>query len=77
MNTGQYTDIDKVHDSTKFNKLSDNPMDPNWGGVDYTNQMIESGKYADNNVYAPMLFQPKTVFLPNAQNIGPPPVDLL
>ena len=77
LNTGQYTDIDIIHDSTKTNKLSDNPMDPNWGGIQYTNQMVDSGKYADNNVYVPMLYQPKTMFLPNAQNIGSPPIDLL
>jgi len=61
---GVYTNIDVIHDTTKAVPISDNPMDPNWGGVDVTNQAIESGKYDENNVVKPMLFQPKMAFLP-------------
>ena len=26
-------------------KISDNPMDKNWGGVGYSQEMVDSGKY--------------------------------
>jgi hypothetical protein len=48
---GQYTDLDKIHDSTMLgNKISDNPMDINWGGVTYTHDAVESGKYRGNEI---------------------------
>lgn len=50
---GRYTNIDKLHDSTMDeNKTaaSDNPMDPNWGGVMKTLQAVDSGKYVGNEV---------------------------
>ena len=74
---GSYTEIDKIHDSTRVDKLSDNPMDPNWGGVQYTNQVVDSGKYAENAVSRPALFTPKTVFYPQLQNGGPQPIDII
>lgn len=55
---GQYTVLDKIHDSTMSeNKdgLSNNPMDPNWGGVVFTADKVASGIYDENNV------QPSTV----------------
>jgi hypothetical protein len=62
---GQYTSIDQVHDSTgTMSALSDNPMDPNWGGVLYTQQSVDSGKYVDNNITVPHYFQPKTTYIP-------------
>lgn len=70
---GIYTNIDVIHDTTKATAISDNPMDPNWGGVDVTNEAVESGKYNDNNVIKPMLFQPKMAFLPiNNPDLGHP-----
>ena len=30
--------------------ISDNPMDPNWGGASFTNQAIQSGKYNEDIV---------------------------
>jgi hypothetical protein len=30
--------------------LSPNPMDPNWGGADFTQALIDSGYYSENNV---------------------------
>ena len=30
--------------------ISPNPMDPNWGGATYTQKLIDSGYYEDNNV---------------------------
>ena len=61
---GVYTNVDAVHDSTKTPPNSDNPMDPNWAGVEYTQQSVESGKYDENNIFKPMLYQPKMAFLP-------------
>jgi len=41
---GLYTELDRIHDSTKKEgQFSDNPMDPNWGGVLYTRQQVMSG----------------------------------
>jgi hypothetical protein len=50
---GTYSQLDQVHNATRLQKVSDNPMDPNWGGVNYTNSVVDSGKYIDNLVYAP------------------------
>jgi hypothetical protein len=61
---GVYTNIDEVHESTKKPENSDNPMDPNWGGTQYTQQSVESGKYDENNIFKPMLYQPKMAFVP-------------
>lgn len=52
---GTYTNIDQQHDSTKLQgPISDNPMDPNWGGVLYTRNQVASGKYDDNKVEKPI-----------------------
>lgn len=47
---GVYTNLDYIHDSTSFSELSENPMDDNWGGILYTKQAVDSGKYDDNLV---------------------------
>jgi hypothetical protein len=47
---GVYTELDKIHDSTKLQGDSDNPMDPNWGGVKYTSSQIKAGVYKENEV---------------------------
>jgi hypothetical protein len=78
LHIGEYTNIDQIHDSTKNNQISDNPMDPNWAGVTYTQQMIDSGKYQENNVSRPILFTPhNTVFYPTVQGPTKNPVDIL
>ena len=59
LHIGQYTDLDKIHDSTEMQGESDNPMDTNWGGISFTQEMIDSGKYDENNVTKPVLFQPR------------------
>jgi len=74
---GIYTNLDKIHDSTQKNKISDNPMDPNWAGTTYTQQMIDSGKYEENNISKPVLFTPKTAFYPTITGPSPPPIDVL
>lgn len=70
---GEYTELDQIHDNTKKNKLSDNPMDPNWAGTEYTKNAVKSGKYKDNEIYKPVFFKPKTVYYPdkNAPMGGP------
>ena len=77
---GQYvgvlTDLDVVHHSTNKSEFSDNPMDSNWGGVEYTQQMIDTGKYQENNITKPLLFQPKTAFMP-IDNKGGLPTDII
>lgn len=51
---GVYTTLDALHDSTyKGKSLSENPMDENWGGVIYTKQAVDSGKYKENEVVPP------------------------
>lgn len=78
LHVGVYTDIDLIHDSTKQNSISDNPMDPNWAGVTYTQQMVDSGKYEENNITRPVLYTPKNgSFNPNLPTIVKPPVDIL
>jgi len=74
---GVYTNIDKVHDSTEMNKISDNPMDSNWAGVTYTQQMIDSGKYIDNQITRPIYTQPKTSFYPGLPAPTEGPRDVL
>lgn len=74
---GVYTDVDAVHDSTNTEEVSDNPMDENWGGVIYTQQMIDSGKYNDYNITKPVLFQPKTVYYSDVPRIGGNPKDII
>ena len=61
---GVYSKIDAVHDSTEKSKVSDNPMDLNWGGVEYTQKSIDSGKYEENEITRPSYFNPKTQFFP-------------
>jgi len=73
---GVYTDMDEVHKSTTQDQISDNPMDPNWGGVEYTQQMVDSGKYIDYNITKPLLYQPKSEFNPALSNY-PPPQDII
>lgn len=72
---GKYTDLDKIHDSTKTSaQLSDNPMDPNWGGTQYTKEAVDSGKYIENNVYPVNYSMPGGVqFYPGLYKTYPDP----
>lgn len=49
---GRYTNLDQTHDSTHllFPEGSPNAADDNWGGVLFTERVIGSGYYDDNNV---------------------------
>lgn len=59
LHVGQYTVLDQIHDSTEASPISDNPEDPNWGGVLYTESAVQSGKYADRVVTRPNYVTPK------------------
>jgi hypothetical protein len=74
---GVFTDLDEVHDSTGSKRISDNPMDSNWAGNTYTQQLIDSGKYVENEITRPKFFEPKTVFFPSIKSAGSPPKDFL
>ena len=61
---GKLTELDDIAQREEKQEISDNPMDPNWGGVLYTQQSVDQGKYKDNEVTKPRYFTPKTTFLP-------------
>jgi len=46
---GLDTPLDKMFNESK-NGISPNPMDTNWGGAKYTDALIDSGYYKDNEV---------------------------
>ena len=48
---GDDTPLDKIYHETHKGGISPNPMDTNWGGASYTNKLIKSGYYKDNEVY--------------------------
>lgn len=53
---GRYTALDKIHDSKEQSAtVSDNPMDTNWGGQQYSEEQIKSGAYDEYNIYKPTL----------------------
>lgn len=75
---GVYTNLDAVHDSTKQNIRSDNPMDPNWGGIDHTKQAVKSGKYAGREITRPVFNKtPNTAFFAELPSDVEKPVDIL
>jgi len=74
---GVYTNIDNIHASTGVKRISDNPMDSNWAGNTYTQQMIESGKYEGNEITKPKLFSTNVNFFPSIPTAGPLPKDFL
>ena len=52
---GALTPLDAIKNSNYNMLYSDNAMDPNWGGVEYTQTLADSGYYKDNevNIYVP------------------------
>lgn len=40
--------LDKIYHEGEQNKVSDNAMDTNWGGVNYSKNVVESGYYENN-----------------------------
>lgn len=69
---GIYNELDKIHDSTATNSLSDNAMDTNWGGVEHTQEAVESGKYEKRQVTKPTYFTPSSQFNPGLGGRIPP-----
>lgn len=66
LHIGTFTELDKIHYSTERGaKTSDNPMDPNWGGVLYTEQSVMSGKYDDREVTKTNYVTPKGTIMPD------------
>ena len=63
LHVGRVTNLDVIHNSTAEEEISDNPMDPNWGGVLHTERMIQIGKYDDRKVARPIF--PKVGSLEN------------
>lgn len=47
---GLKTPLDEMEHQRNIDGLSDNPMDTNWGGVEYSRQQVASGKYDEDNV---------------------------
>ena len=46
---GLETPLDKMYHEDNINK-SPNPMDPNWGGPEYTQELVDKGYYAEDEV---------------------------
>ena len=63
LHVGRVTNLDVIHNSTADEEISDNPLDPNWGGVLHTERMIQIGKYDDRKVARPIF--PKVGSLEN------------
>ena len=47
---GTTTPLDNLDIKQENAKISPNPMDKNWGGADYTQKLVDSGYYKDNEV---------------------------
>ena len=47
---GTTTPLDAMDISQEKSKVSPNPMDPNWGGSEYTQDLVDKGYYKDNEV---------------------------
>ena len=78
MYVGIETELDAIHKSTEMGPNSDNPLDSNWGGPDYTRKSVKSGKYAGRVVSKPVLSTPKnTVFYPSIPSTVENPIDVL
>jgi len=69
---GRVTNVDEIGHSTEKGNVSENPMDPNWGGVLYTQKAVDSGKYDDNAVSRITYPTPKTEFIPIPNSSVPP-----
>ena len=47
---GTTTPLDAMDIVQKAQKVSPNPMDDNWGGAEYTQELVDKGYYKENNV---------------------------
>jgi cbb3-type cytochrome oxidase subunit 3 len=56
---GNITKLDQLHTIKETQYISDNPMDSNWGGPEYTKAQVLSGAYDENIVMRPNYVTPK------------------
>jgi hypothetical protein len=47
---GTTTPLEMMNYEQQASGVSPNPMDPNWGGADYTQKLVDAGYYAENEV---------------------------
>jgi hypothetical protein len=47
---GTTTPLDAMDAAKEKANVSDNPMDPNWGGAAYTQSLVDKGYYKNDNV---------------------------
>ena len=47
---GTTTPLDTMNTTQQSTNVSPNPMDPNWGGADYTQQLVDQGYYKEDEV---------------------------
>ena len=47
---GTTTPLDMMDVKQEAAKVSPNPMDPNWGGSSYTQDLVDKGYYKENEV---------------------------
>lgn len=47
---GTTTPLDVMNIQQEAAKISPDPMDPNWGGVEYTQELVDKGYYKENEV---------------------------
>jgi hypothetical protein len=57
LHVGQTTEVDKIHYVGEKNHISDNPMDANWGGPEFSKAIVQSGAYDENIVTRPLMIQ--------------------
>jgi hypothetical protein len=48
--SGKYTPLDQLDVIAESKPMSYNPMDPNWGGAEYTQFLVDSKYFKDNEV---------------------------
>jgi hypothetical protein len=48
--SGKHTPLDQLDVINESKEVSPNPMDPNWGGAEYTQHLVDEGYYKDNEV---------------------------
>ena len=44
-------DREEENDEKDISLISPDPMDSNWGGPDYTSDLIKKGFYKENHIY--------------------------
>ena len=47
---GTTTPLDGMDIQAEAAKISPDPMNPNWGGAEYTQSLVDKGYYEDNEV---------------------------